>query len=517
MTIQLSVAKSSYLLVLIFLFFFCCKSEQEDSQPNILLICVDDMGWSDLGCYGSEINTPNIDKIAAEGMRFRNCYNTSKCFPSRACLLTGVYAQDCGYDKTHKNPIRNAVTLGEVLKKAGYNTFWSGKHHGLENPTDRGFDRYFGLKDGACNHFNPGLPRPGEPKPAQKRNDREWAIDSMIYKPYTPADNDFYSTDYFTNYAIDYLKENKKSGKPFFLYLAYTAPHDPLMAWPDDIEKYKGKYNKGYGYIRGNRYEKQFKLGIIDSTYQLSEATYKSWDSLSTDEMKYEAKVMEVYAAMIDRIDQNIGRVLKQLEKSGYLENTIIFFVSDNGASAEVVGLNNDNDLAPIGSMGRWISLGADWANVANTPFRYYKNYSFEGGINTPFIAYWPEKIKPNSFSDFPGHFIDFMPTLLEISNAEYPEIHNGQFITPLRGQSLVPVFNGTQNERTEPLFWEWKNGQAMRLDDWKIVRNNQQDRWSLYNIKNDPTEINDLSVKNIDLVQKLDSIYHKWNGSLVN
>ena len=504
-------------LFFIFVLSLSCTTQKEKDQPNIILIAVDDMGWSDLGSYGSEINTPNIDKLATNGMRFRNFYNTAKCFPSRAALLTGVYAQDCGYDVTFTNPISNAVTLGEVLQDAGYLTYWAGKHHGKENPYNRGFDHYFGIKDGAFNHFNPGNQRDGEPKPAQKRPDRAWGIDSVIYEPYTPKEKDFYSTDYFTNYAIEYLDESKELNKPFFLYLAYTAPHDPLMAWPDDIAKYEGAYDLGYEVIRQKRYEKQLQLGVIDSTFSLSESTHTPWDSLTNDQKKYETRIMEVYAAMIDRVDQNIGRLLSHVNNLGYADNTIILFVSDNGASAEVVNLNNDDDSAPIGSMGRWISLGKDWANVSNTPYRFYKNYSFEGGINTPFIAYWPGKIEPNSFSNYPGHFIDFMATFVDITNAEYPEVYKGEQITPLRGKSLLPVFKNIEVERTEPLFWEWRNGQAMRLNNWKIVRNAKDDEWDLYNIENDPTEMRNIAKSNGEVVVKLDSIYQAWNSQYHN
>jgi len=506
---KLSISLSALLAGL---FLVSCTEQKEQEKPNIILIAVDDMGWSDLGCYGSEISTPNIDKLADNGMRFSNFYNTSKCFPSRASLLTGVYAQDCGYDKTATGPIVNAVTIGEVLQGAGYLTYWSGKHHGKENPYSRGFNHYFGIKDGAFNHFNPGNQREGEPKPAQKRK-RKWGIDSVIHHPYTPKEKDFYSTDYFTNYALDYLDESKEENKPFFLYLAYTAPHDPLMAWTEDIAKYKGKYDLGYEAIRKKRYKKQLRLGIIDSTYQLPKPTYTPWDSLTTDQKKHEASKMEIYAAMIDRLDQNIGRLLKHIDNLGFADNTIILFVSDNGASAEVVELKDDDDSAPLGTMARWTSLGKDWANVSNTPFRLYKNYSYEGGINTPCIAYWPGKIEPNSFSDYAGHFIDFMATFVDMTGAEYPQVYNGEQITPLRGKSLLPVFANHQTERTEPLFWEWQNGQAMRLANWKIVRNDNVDDWSLYDIENDPTEMRDIAKTNRNVVEKLDSMYQIWNS----
>ena len=232
----------------------CSKQE----LPNIILISADDLGWSDVGCYGSEIHTPHIDQLASQGMRFTQFHNTSKCFPSRACLLTGVYAQQNGYDRSFSEPLLNAVTLGEVLREAGYITLWSGKHHGVENPFYRGFDHYYGLKDGACNYFNPGVQRPGEGIPARKgregqKKKRVWCIDSLMYTPYTPEASDFYTTDYFTHYAVDWLEQYSDDKRPLFLYLAYNAPHDPLMAWPEDIQKYEGVYDTGYESIRKKR------------------------------------------------------------------------------------------------------------------------------------------------------------------------------------------------------------------------------------------------------------------------
>lgn len=506
--------QKNYIYILGFflsVFFMSCQSEKESSNPNILLISVDDMGWSDIGCYGSEINTPNIDRMAENGMRFRNFYNTSKCFPSRACLITGVYAQDCGYAETHMNPITNAVTIGEVLQNAGYLTYWSGKHHGLENPYERGFDHYFGLKDGCCNHFNPGNQREGEPAPARKKNNRWWAIDSAMYCPYTP-DKAFYTTDRFTDYALKYIDEAAERQDPFFLYLSITAPHDPLMAWPDDIAKYKGKYKNGYEAVRKSRYQKQLELGVVDSSYHLSDPTYRPWNSLSDKEKSFEAAKMEVYAAMIDRVDQNIGRVLKRLEEYRIKESTLVVFVSDNGASAEIVNLKNDDNAASVGSISRWVSLGKDWANVSNTPYFFYKNSSHEGGIKTPCIAYWPNEIEPGSFTEFPGHFIDFMATFVDITGAEYPKEYNGQMITPMKGKSLLPVLKGMEIERDKPLFWEWRQGRAVRDDGWKLVKEGLNNPWELYNMVNDPTESNDLADSFPDKVAKLDSLFNVWH-----
>lgn len=490
--------------------------KQKNEQPNILLICADDLGWSDIGCYGSEINTPNIDKLAENGIRFTQFHNTSKSFPSRASLLTGLYAQECGFIKKHAH-FKNSVTIGEILRTVGYRTLWSGKHHGLDNPYNRGFDRYYGLRDGCCNFFNPGNQRDGEEVPVKKR-DRHWCIDSVTYYPYTPKEKDFYTTDYFTNYALDWLDEYKNEDKPFFLYMAYTAPHDPLMAWEEDIAKYEGKYMEGYEAIRKKRFEKQKKIGLLDQKYQLSEATYDAWEALSDSQKIIEDRKMAVYAAMIDRMDQNIGRILNKLDELGERKNTLILFVSDNGASAEVV--NIETSTGKIGSMTYWTSLGKDWANVGNTPFRYYKNYSYEGGICTPFIAYWPEKIKnPGRISNFTGHFIDFMATFIDITGADYPKEFNGENIVPYQGQSFLPVFNNENLTRNKPIFWDWKDGSAMRDGKWKIVKHRPWDspktkseiEWELYDMEKDPAEINNLALQNKELVSKMDSMYSTW------
>jgi arylsulfatase len=503
----------TFLLALILaLLFTGCADKQE--LPNIILISVDDMGWSDLGCYGSEIRTPHIDQLAAQGMRFTQFHNTSKCFPSRACLLTGVYAQQSGYDQGFNQPLKNAVTLGEVLREAGYLTLWSGKHHGLENPIYRGFDHYYGLKDGACNHFNPGVQRPGEGVPARKETDgkkrnRAWCIDSVMYAPYTPEATDFYTTDYFTNYAVDWLEEYKGENRPLFLYMSYTAPHDPLMAWSEDIEKYRGVYDAGYELTRKRRYQRQLEMGLIDESYALSEPSYPDWEFLPEELRTEEIKKMEVYAAMIDRLDQNIGRLLKKLEETGRRENTLIMFVSDNGASAEMVSI--DDDYGEIGSMTLWSSLGGNWANVANTPFRYYKNFSYEGGINTPLIANWTGEIEPGSLSRFPGHFIDIMATFVDITGANYPSEFKETEVTPMEGISLVPAFLGEDTERSKPLYWEWKNGQAVRYGNWKLVKDGLDQDWDLYNMEADPTETTNLAPEYPDKVKELDQLFREW------
>lgn len=500
--------KAPIVILISALFLFLQCGEKNYEKPNIVLILADDLGWADIGCYGSEVATPNLDRLASEGIRFTQMHNTSKCFPSRATLLTGVYAQQCGYDKSYNKPINHAVTLGEVLQTAGYRTLWSGKHHGIETPVDRGFDRYYGLREGASNHFNPGPQREGEPAPAQKRPDRPFFIDREKHQPYSPP-KDFYTTDYFTKYALSWLDEYKNEDKPFFLLLTYTAPHDPLMAWPEDIAKYKGKYSEGYHGIRSKRYARQKQLGLVDERFILSEETHISWDSLSDSLKQVEELKMEVYAAMIDRMDQKIGEVIQKIQDMGKLDNTLILFMSDNGASAEMVRIPGDGK---IGTVGQWTSLGKDWANVGNTPFRFYKNYSFEGGINTPLIAYWPKGIKAkNSISRFPGHFIDIMPTLVELTGAHYPTEFNNQEIVPMQGVSLLPVLQGKALERSKPLFWEWSKGKAVRDGDWKIVAWGDESPWELYDMEDDPTETNNLAQMHPEIVDRLNKLYDEW------
>ncbi len=483
-------------------------------KPNIIMILADDMGWSDIGCYGGEIDTPNLDGLAKRGLRLTQMHNTSKCFPSRACLLTGVYAQQCNMGRRHGS-IENALTLGEVLRPAGYRTLAAGKHHGTENLYHRGFDRYFGLRDGCCNYFNPGDQRPGEPAPARKRA-RHWCIDEKTYHPYTPPQKDFYTVDYFTNYAVDYLEEYKDENKPFLLYLAYKAPHDPLQAWPKDIEKYRGKYMAGYAAVRQARYERQKKLGVVDESMPLSESEFKDWQKLSEEGRTDQDLRMATYAAMIDCMDRNIGRLIKKLEELGELENTLIMFASDNGCSAEFAEgsfnkkYKEKQDKYPIGHMARFTSLGRDWANVSDTPFRKYKNYSYEGGICTPFIAFWPGVIKDGGISDAPAHFIDVMATLVDITGADYPERFKGKTIVPLQGQSLLPLFRGEEFARKKPLFWEWRSQEAVHWEGWKAIRSKKK-AWQLYSMKKDKTETRDVAGKHPDVVARLDRLYTAW------
>ena len=509
---------------------------EDDDRPNIVLIMVDDMGFSDVGAYGGEIDTPHLDRLAARGMRFTQFYNTSKCFPTRASLMTGLYAHQVGMGY-RPDSIRHGVTIAEVLREVGYRTLMVGKWHGRENPWDRGFDRYFGLVDGAVNHFNPGLTRPGEPPPSRKAPGRlrRWAVDGEMFLPYTPDDPYFYSTDAYTEKVLEYLDAYADEDRPFFLYLAYTAPHDPLQAWPGDIGKYRGRYMTGWDELRRRRYERQVEMGIIDSTWKLPEhATIRaSWKRMSKYTSRYwddDGRIlpweevdgkedwdlkMAVYAAMIDRVDRQIGRLMEKLRAVGKEENTLVLFLSDNGGSAEMVHNQRDRDHPPVdppGSMAAWHSVDAPWAFLSNTPFRHYENWSHEGGIATPFIATWPRKIVPGRISHEVAHLIDVMATAIDVGKATYPVAYRGEDIHPLEGKSLAPVFEGRERDGHEALFFEWDGGKAVRRGRWKLVDARGADtNWELYDMEADRAGTHDLSDALPEKVEELATMWTAW------
>lgn len=488
------------------------------TKPNIVLILVDDMGYSDLGCYGGEISTPNLDKLATQGVRFTQMHNTAKCFPSRSCLLTGVYAQQNGMS-VNPEQFQNSISLGDLVKTVGYRTLQSGKNHSKTTLYDFGFDRVYEFFGGATNHFNPGKQRTGEPQPIFKGGPDTWNIDNKANKPYN-TDKDFYSTDYFTKNAISYLEEYKNDKKPFFLYLAYTAPHDPLMAWPEDIAKYRGKYLAGYKAIRDARYQKMLALGMVDPAMKLSAQTAKDWNSLTEEQKDQEDLRMAIYAAMIDRIDQNIGKLIDKLKQTGKLDNTIILFVSDNGSNSENAEGNfekkGNNGTGLPGTVSYWASLKEDWANVSNTPYRLFKNTSYEGGTCTPFIAYWPGVIKKQgSINNQPLHFVDFMATFKDITGANYPTNFRNQSIVPMQGESFLPILKGgASKEREKPIYWQWAKGKAIRIGDWKAVANKEV--WALYDMKIDRNETNDLKGNNPEKFKELVDLYNEWAANNV-
>jgi len=475
-------------------------------KTNFVLIMVDDMGYSDIGCYGGEVQTPNIDRLAKGGMRFTQFYNCAKCSPTRATLLTGQYDQAVGTQE-----MKYGVTFGELLRGAGYRTIISGKWHQSPLPTTRGFDRYFGLADGCCNFWNPGVEaRPDEGRPGRKRKEpRRWAIEGKAIMGYVPKDKNFYTTDAFVSYAIDRLEEYKNEDKPFLLYLPFTAPHYPLHAWPEDIAKYRGKYKVGWDEIREQRYQRQIEMGLIDPKFKMSprDKQVKAWDELSEKEKDAEDLKMAVYAAMIDRVDQGLGKLFAKLKELGQWDNTLIMFLADNGGCAETP---NTTPNVPPGPVESYRSLGPPWANASNTPYRKYKSSDYEGGNCTPFIAHWPGVIKPDTMTDQVGHIIDIAPTFLDIVRATYPSEFEGRKLKPPVGKSLLPVFQGKQRKGHDALYWQYNKAKAVRRGDWKLVKFGNAD-WELYNLAADRTELNNLAPQHPGKVKELAKLWESW------
>ncbi|MFN3149639.1 sulfatase-like hydrolase/transferase [Bremerella sp.] len=469
-------------------------------RPNIILIMCDDMGFSDIGCYGGEINTPNLDMLANDGMRFRTFYNNAKCEHTRASLLTGRWWHHVG---ASASVVYKAPTFGERMREAGYRTLMAGKWHAGQTPYERGFDRYYGLTDGCCNFWNPGHARPGEPEPA-KKTVRRWAIDDQQFRPYTPDAKDFYTTDAFTDHAVEYLETYKDEEQPFLLYVAYTAPHYPLHASEEDIARYRGKYGEiGWDQLRQKRFIQQQKLGVLPMNVTLSprDPALPAWSDIPEEDRDWWDLRMATYAAMIDRMDRNIGRIMQKLEAIGKADNTVIFFLSDNGACEDSADRSTVKGSMPW-EVTSYLTQGRNWANASNTPYRKYKTTDYEGGTRTPMIAWWPGRIKPGSFTDQPGHLIDFLPTMLELAGAEITD--------ELPGHSLVETISGTANERPWPIYWQFGKAQAIRDQDWKLVKYGKGD-WELYHLGQDPTELNDLAKDHPDKVQELDAKWQSW------
>ena len=460
-----------------------------EKKPNIVLIMVDDMGYSDLGCFGGEIDTPNIDKLASEGMKFTQFYNTAKCSPTRASLLSGCYHRQVGEMK-----LANCITLAEAMKRADYTTLMTGKWHLNGNPVERGFDRYFGHLSGATNFF---------------KGDNTFRLDD---KPYKVEGDKFYTTDANTDYAIKFLRQSKEKTKPFFLYIAYNAPHYPLQAWPEDIAKYRGKYMKGWDALRKERHERQLKMSLVKPEWKLTprDKDVKPWDELSEKEKKKEDHVMAVFAAMVDSVDQNIGRLVAELKSQGVADNTLLMFLSDNGGCP--FQRTKTWDMPP-GPANSYYTYHKGWAQLSNTPFRLYKQNQHEGGISTPLIANWPGVIKPGSVTDQPGHIIDIMATLLDITGTSYPSDHNGQKLTPLKGKSLLEVFKGKHRIGHDELFFEFAKYKALRMGKWKISW--QKKKWELYDIEADRTELNDLAEKMPEKVKQMAKRYNTLKKEL--
>tara|TARA_R110000850_G_scaffold157126_6_gene281301 strand:+ start:5619 stop:7181 length:1563 start_codon:yes stop_codon:yes gene_type:complete len=481
------------------------------SKPNVILIMVDDMGWSDIGCYGSEINTPNIDRLASEGMLFTQFYNNAKCTTTRASLLTGLYPRNGGRGQdeliTH-----DMLTLGEAMRHAGYQTGMSGKWHNGKSegtrPFDRGFDEAYGLWDGCCNFFNPKIPDPdfkgGKVRPFG-HNDAFLEFDDFP--------EDYYTTDAFTDHAIETIKKHATSDQPFFHYLPYTAPHYPLHAKPEDIAKYKGKYAEGWDVLRQQRLARQKELGLINPDWDIVDRDdlATSWEEATDLDPEWNQLRMEVYAAMIDNVDQNIGRLLSTLDELGVADDTLILFLADNGGSAETPG-GNDPEQVP-GPMEFYSHVGPGWATASNTPWRRYKTYCHEGGISTPLLARWPAAIASGSRTDQVGHIIDLLPTFLDMAGTEYPDKHPafGNESLPLDGQSLLPVLKGKERSPHDYLYWHWATNRAVRKGDWKLSWDKHHKSWELYDIAKDRTEAHDVAAKYPEVVADLTEKWNAW------
>jgi arylsulfatase A-like enzyme len=508
-----------------------------NKRPNIVLILNDDMGYSDLGCYGGEVQTPTLDRLARDGLRFSQFYNTARCSPSRASLLTGLHPHQTGigiltYDSGPEgyagNLNQRCVTIAEVLKAGGWRTYMSGKWHvssNLKQPTDswpmqRGFDRFFGTIIGAGSFYDPNTLTRGNANAEHEAR----------------ADGFFY-TDAISDQAAAYIREHAAThpNDPFFEYVAYTAPHWPLHAHDEDIAKYKGRFDAGWDALRDERLDRLVADGLLAPQWRLSprdpsqppwsEAEHKGWL----------LRCMEVYAAQIDRMDQGIGRIVQALQDTGRLDDTLIIFLADNGACAEdipegvsieelvdklMIARSHTRDGRPVhignqpalmpGPEDTYQSYGTAWANLSNTPFRLYKHWIHEGGIATPLIFHWPEGItQRGAIRHTPGYLPDIMATIVDITGVAYPQAYAGREVLPLEGQSLAPAFDADGIERA-PMFWEHEGNAAVRVGDWKLVRK-FPGAWELYDLKADRTELNDLAAVHPERVEAMAAQYEAW------
>ena len=517
-------------------------------KPNIVLIMSDDMGFSDIGCYGSEVRTPTLDGLAANGLRFTQFYNTARCCPTRASLLTGLYPHQAGIghmmdDKGlpgYKGDLgTNCLTIAEALRPAGYAAYMAGKWHvtrytkpdGPKHnwPRQRGFDRFFGTIHGAGSFYDPN---------SLTRDNTQ-----------IPPGEDFYYTDAISDNAARCILDHKRTrgDKPFFLYVAYTAAHWPMHAKPEDIARYKGRYDKGWHALRRERYQRMRKMGLLKEQWDLSPHDSGPWDELSDEDKAWHSRRMEVYAAMIDSMDQGIGRIVKALNQTGTFENTLILFLQDNGGCAEEYGSQgpirpdpskpaelkamahdelqtrmqptHTRDGRPVrvghgvmpGPADTYIAYGKEWANASNTPFRMYKHWVHEGGISTPLIAHWPAAIRRRGeFERQPGHLIDVMATCVDLAGAAYPTERNGQAVTPLEGRSLIPAFEGKPIER-EAIYWEHEGNRAIRVGRWKLVAKGPTGPWELYDTEADRSELNDLAAKEPDRARQMAAMWQTF------
>lgn len=505
------------------------ETSKSEKQPNIVVLFADDMGFSDIGCFGSEIETPNLDALAANGLRYTHFYNTGRCCPSRASILTGLYphqadighmAGDLGIRGYRDRLSFNAVTLAEVLGSAGYHTIMTGKWHvgwrDEGSPTARGFQKFYGTR-GYIDSYYTIVPR------------TEIYLGEKLVIPVTETpvndlkpNEEWYTTDVFTDYALHFMRQvRQQDDKPFFLYLAYNAPHFPLHAKPEDIKKYRGRYRDGWQTFRKQRYQKLVELGILNEGWPLSPLDVPEWNSL-TDKQRDDLDFkMALFAAIVDRLDQNIGRVVNFLKQSGELENTLLVFVSDNGGTKEtgLLGIkgatNTVENYDSWARKGGWTSsYGQGWANLSNTPFRRYKRENHEGGVSAPFIVHWPAGIaSKGELRHQVAHLIDLMPTFVDVSGARYPKTFNGHEIQPMEGRSLRDSFDA-KDVTPRTLFWEHEGNRAIRDGDWKLVGQRHQP-WELYHVAKDRTELVNLVEKEVDKFEGLKSKWDAWSNKV--
>jgi len=497
------------------------------TRPNIIVILADDMGFSDLGCYGGEVSTPNIDRLAGSGVRFTHFRNTARCCPSRTSLLTGLYAHQAGVGHMvnprpglpgYQGDLNNScVTVAQVLQKSGYQTMMAGKWHVTPPtqdkrnwPLQRGFDKYYGIIAGAASYFQPlTLTRDNTPIEAEGK--------------------DFYLTDAIGQNSCHYIEEAAGKDKPFFLYTAFTAPHWPLHAFEKDIAKYKGRYSAGWDALREERHKRQVKMGLVDAKWGVTprDEDVPAWTD-APDKEWYQRR-MEVYAAQIDRMDQNIGRMLDTLKKTGQEENTLIMLLADNGGCAEEQAIGKRYANAPAktadgrdvrfgnmknvmpGADDTFASYGIAWANASNTPFRRYKHWVHEGGIASPLIVHWPKGIrKPGTITHENGHVIDIMATCVDVAGAPYPKTLDGNAIIPYEGRSLVPAFSGRKVARTDAIYWEHEGNRAVVDGKYKAV-SRYPGKWELYDLAADRCEMRDLSGSDPARLAEMTARYDAW------
>ena len=487
----------------------------KSTRPNIVLMRVDDMGYSAIGCYGGEIQTPNLNKLAAGGLRFSQFYNTGRCCPTRACLMTGLYPhqagvghmmQDRGTDGYRGDLNQRCVTIPEVLKPAGYGTYMCGKWHvtrftGPDGPKhnwpqQRGYDRFFGTITGAGSFWDPATLTDGN---------------TQISAP-----KGFFYTDAINDTAVKFITEHHKArpDDPFFIYIAHTAPHWPLHAKKRDIDRYRGKYLAGWDALRAERHKRMIEMGIVKAKWPITprDTAAMPWEKVDEDKKKNMDHRMAVYAAQIDTVDQGVGRVVAALRKLGRLEDTLFLFLADNGGCAEGGPWGFERRKGgELGTDGSFASYGLSWANASNTPFRRYKHWVHEGGIASPLIVHWPGRVKAaGELRHQPGHLIDIMATCVEVAGAKYPAEHKDKKIQPMEGRSLTLAFEGKPIER-EAIYWENEGNRAVRMGKWKLVAKGRTGPWELYDMEADRTELHDLAAKDPARVRRMAAAWQKY------